>query len=445
MWITPLPLGAVDHSTRSASRCLGWRRLTVLLFVVVLPGASACRARSTGSSLESGRVRLVFKHQPLGIDNRPLRQLIAAYERTHPEVDVVTEVLPNASDVAHQYFLTALEGGARDFDVLVLDVVWVQEFAHAGWIANLSSTFPSQQIRRDFLQGTAEAVLMNDRTFAVPWYVDVGLLYYRTDLVPRAPRTYAELERFTADALRAHPRLQGFVWQGRQYEGMICNVYEAIWGHGGDAGTRRVQVETPQARAALTYLRSLLEKTLSPPSVTSAAEEESRRAFQSGGAVFMRNWPYAWNELQREGSPVRGKVDFAPLPTLSGEPGPGTLGGWQLAINARSPEKNREAALGLVAHLTSLESNVALALAYGRNPPRRAAYEDLQLLARAPFISALYPILERARPRSVTPYYNLVTDVLQSEFSAAIAGVRSADAAVRRAQRQVDRITAEGP
>jgi len=157
----------------------------------------------------------------------------------------------------------------------------------------------------------------------------------------------------------------------------------------------------------------------------------------------MRNWPYAWVEVEREGSPIRGKVDVAPLPSVRGEPGPGALGGWQLAVNARSAPNKRAAAAALIAHLTSPESNVALALAYGRNPPRRSAYQSAQLREQAPHISALHALLERARPRPLTPYYNLLSDVLQSEFSAAIGGVRSPESALRRAQRQIDRITSE--
>src|SRR5689334_2693740 len=103
----------------------------------------------------AGEVRLVFKHQPLGGDPGVLRAVIAAFERDHPGVRVVSEALPNASDVTHQFFLTALEGGARDFDVLVADVVWIPEFARAGWIADLGGAFTPEALRRDFLPGAA--------------------------------------------------------------------------------------------------------------------------------------------------------------------------------------------------------------------------------------------------------------------------------------------------
>ena len=402
----------------------------------------ACRG-SDASKAELdrlGRLRLVFKYQPLGPDPGPMRELLADFERAHPNVEVATEVLPNDTDAAHQYFLTALEGGAN-FDIFVVDVIWVQEFARAGWIADLSDAFPSELIRRDFISGAADAVLSNGRVFAVPWYVDVGLLFYRSDLVPRAPKTYAELEQFINDARRKDPSLHGYLWQGRQYEGLVCNVYETIWGHGESSDGNPLRIDTEPAGSALSYLHSLPQRGISPASVKSASEEDSRRLFQNGRAVFMRNWPYAWAEAQGKDSMVRGKVGFAPLPTLNGETGHGTLGGWQLALNARSASQNRAVAIQLIEHLTSFASNRALALAYGRNPARRALYEDSQFRQRAEAMVALYPALENARLRPATPYYNLISDALQSEFSAAIVGIRAPHDALLRAQQQVNRIT----
>ncbi|NTX58896.1 ABC transporter substrate-binding protein, partial [Myxococcus sp. CA039A] len=298
----------------------------------------------------------------------------------------------------------------------------------------------------EFLPGPVEAVVVEGRTYAVPWYLDVGVLYYRTDLVPRAPRTYAELERFALDAKAKVPGIQGFVWQGRQYEGLSCNVFEALWGHGGDAMGEhgRVLLETEAAREALAYLRGLLVSGVSPETVMGFGEEEARRIFQEGRAVFMRNWPYAWSEAQKEGSPIRGKVGMAPLPTVSGEPGFGTLGGYQLAVNAHVSPERRKLAAKLIAHLTSPEANLVLAVHYARNPPRASVYDDARLKESSPFIAGLREMAERARPRPVTPYYNLISDVLQSEFSAAVAGLRSPEASLKRAQKQVDHLMGEG-
>ncbi|HEY0093050.1 MAG TPA: ABC transporter substrate-binding protein [Archangium sp.] len=424
--------------------------ISVLVLGLVLWALPGCRRDKDKPIAAGGKTPLVFKYQPLG-DPVAFRELLADFERKNPDVVLKTEALPNSSDVAHQFFLTSLEGGADDFDVLVVDVVWVPEFARAGWIADISGVFPPEQLRQDFLPGPVEAVVVRDekdqkdKTYAVPWYVDVGVLFYRKDLVPRAPRTYAELQQFAREAMQKEPRLQGYVWQGRQYEGLNCNAFEAIWGHGGQVldAQGRLTLNTQEARAGLEYLRGLIASGISPPGVTSAAEEEARRVFQSGQAVFMRNWPYAWEEAQRPDSPIRGKVGITTLPTVSGGPGWGTLGGWQLAVNAHVSEARKDAAQRLIQHLTSKEANVMMALSYGRNPPRPKVYKDPRLVERVPFIASLLGMVENARPRPVTPYYNLLSDVLQSEFSAAIAGIRTPETALKQAQRQVDHLTGQ--
>jgi trehalose/maltose transport system substrate-binding protein len=404
---------------------------------------AACHGRPRGAP---ERVRLVLAYVPLWGPPEPFRALLASFEKENPGVDLVAHPLPAGSDLAHQLLLTALEGKAADLDVFVVDVIWVPEFARAGWLADLSARFPPDRLREEMLPGPVEAVVLDGKTFAVPWYVDVGLLYYRTDLVPRPPRTYQELRDQARAAMARQPGLAGVLWQGRQYEGLDCNVFEAIWGHGGEPlQGGRLLLDTPPAREGLGYLRDLLASDLSPASVTSATEEDSRRRFQAGNAVFMRNWPYALAELEGEGSAVRGRVGIAPLPSRDGAPGPGALGGWQIAVSARSPPARRAAAERLVAHLTSPAAGLVLALDYARNPARRALYHDPKLRAGAPRIAALLPLLERARPRPVTPYYQLVADVLQGEFSAAVTGVRPPGEALRRAQRQVDRIMGTAP
>lgn len=139
---------------------------------------------------------------------------------------------------------------------------------------------------------------------------------------------------------------------------------------------------------------------------------------------------------------MRGRVGVAPLPSRSGGPGPGALGGWQLGVSAHAPPARRAAAARLVAHLSSPEANLLLALAYGRNPARRATYDDPRLAQRSPFVAGLLPIVERARARPVTPYYMLVADALQGELSAAVSGLRAPSEALRRAQAQADAIAA---
>jgi multiple sugar transport system substrate-binding protein len=421
---------------------MGARRRQYLVSALLL--ASLACSRKSDEAQPSGPVTVVLEHQPLWGDPAAFHASLERFQRENPDIVVRTQTLPNASDVAREMFLTALEGGADDFDVFAIDVVWVPEFARAGWLADLTGAFPPSRLRSEYLASTVEAVTLDGRIYAVPWFLDVGLLYYRTDLVPRAPKTYAELQSFARAAMARDPSLAGYLWQGRQYEGLNCNVFESIWGHGGDLlRNGRIALDTEAARAGLGFLHDAIATGLSPRSVVASAEEETRRAFQDGRAVFLRNWPYVWAEVQKPGSPVRGKVGFAPLPSETGVPGPGTLGGWQLAVNAHSPPWRKRASERLIAFLTSSEAAVELALRYSRIPARRVVYDDPRVREGAPFIAALLPVALAARPRPVTPYYELASDSIQGELSGAVAGLRSPAEALSRAQRIVDHLQAK--
>ncbi|MEO7093633.1 MAG: ABC transporter substrate-binding protein [Polyangiales bacterium] len=419
----------------------------VLALATLIGGIFVAGCRRSGETLgASGKPRLVFAHQPMWGDPAPLRALLDDFARSHPDVELVEQILPSGSEVLHQHLLTTLDAGGDTLDVFVADIVWIPELARAGFVDDLSDVAPEEALRRDDLPGVVDAVTVGGKTFAMPWYVDVGILYYRTDLVPRAPRTWDELVSMAQDAQRRDPTLRGYLFQGRQYEGLVCNALEMVWGFGGnDLHDGRVLIDTKESRAALSFMRTLVTSGVSPPSVTSAAEEDARRVFQDGRAVFMRNWPYAWAEAQRPGSKIAGRVGFSALPTTSGQPGAGTLGGWQLAVRAGLSPSKRALARELVLQLSSHDASVMLAVEYARLPARRAVYDDPRVQQGAPFISALLPIALAARPRPPTPYYVMISDVLQSELSAIVSGIRSPEEALPRAQALIDHVTGVTP
>lgn len=426
---------------RQGSR--GFPAVAILVAVGALVGAACREARDPGPPPD-GIVRIVFKHMRMFGDPAALDSVLRDFEAAHPDVRVISETLPNDTDLQHQFFVTNLEGGSSDFDVMNLDIVWVPEFARAGWLLDLSDRLPPDVVRETFLSGPAEVVTWAGRTWAVPWFADAGLLYWRQDLLDRhglgPPATWEELASTTHAILQKEndPTLRGFVWQGKQYEGLICAALEVIRGFGGSVldGEGRVRLDSPDTVGALQYLRGLITSGASPAQVLSADEETVRHQFQQGRAVFMRNWPYAWSLLQSEGSPVRGKVGIGPVPSGGG----GTLGGWQLAVNRHTPEWKRDAAFALIRHLTSPEVQKRMLRTYAFNPTLEALYREEGLIAEEPLLEALRPVLTGARPRPVTPFYLMMSQVLQSELSASVSGIRTPKRAMDIAASQVRHI-----
>ncbi|HSN71521.1 MAG TPA: ABC transporter substrate-binding protein, partial [Steroidobacteraceae bacterium] len=383
-------------------RAVLWRMLMVACYAVLSTG---CGERASAPAA----THLVIKHSKLFGDPVAFRELLDRFEAEHPGLVVTSETLPASSDEQHQFYAINLRARSTAFDVLAVDVIWVAEFARAGWIADLSADLPVAE-RADFFSGPMAAVTYDDRVYAIPWYVDAGLLYYRRDLLDRygrePPRTWGELVA-TARAISAEePGMHGFIWQGRQYEGLVCNALEYLWSAGGtviDAEGQLV-LDSPANRAALGFMHDLVQRYgVTPPSVATATEEPSRHLFGQGRAVFLRNWPYAWRLFEREGSSLEGRVGVTQLPHFPGQTSAAALGGWQLAVNARS--EHDAAARALVRFLTSSAALRHLALAYGFQPARRSLYADPELIAAQPQLTALEEIFATARPRPVHPDY----------------------------------------
>jgi multiple sugar transport system substrate-binding protein len=376
----------------------------------------------------------------------PVPRLVAAFEARHPGVRVRTEALGSGSDEQHQFLVINLEGasgrGRRGpgFDVMMLDVIWVPEFARAGWLFDLTPSLAPHELDAHF-PAAAEAARWDGRVWALPWNFNVGVLYYRADLLAShdlpIPRTDDELARAVATVRDTHPGIDGYVWQGKQYEGLTCNVLESLWAHGtallGSSG--EVLPDPARAESGLARLRGWVERGVSPAWVSSADEELTRRAFGDGRAVFLRNWFYAMDLFEAEGSAVRGRVGIAPLPRARAEVGaPGATGGSLLGVSHAT--RHPDAAIAFVRFLASEEAQRVLA---GGSvlPTRRTLYHDPALLATRPHLPRFHDVALTARPRPVTPAYLMLSTGLQPEASAALVGVKTPARAVVDARRQL--------
>jgi multiple sugar transport system substrate-binding protein len=393
------------------------------LLMVLAALLAACGRWEAG---EAG-VRLVLRHSRMPPQADPLPALLGEFERRNPGVRVVREALPWTADVQHQFYVINLEGRSAGFDVLMLDVIWVPEFARAGWLLDLTDRWPVAD-RDEHFPATVTAARLDGRVWAVPWVMNVGLLYYRRDLLARyglsPPRTYDDLAN-QARAVLARERdgrLSGFLWQGKQYEGLVVNVLEGIWAAGTDLVGQdgRLLPDPIRAGEALAMRRALLTSGASPPLVTGADEELTRREFGAGHAVFLRNWPYAAQLFEAAGSPVRGRVGIAPLP------GPGALGGAHLGINRAT--RHPEAAWRLVEFLTRAQAQQTIGEAVGLHPTRPMLITD----------PTLRTVFAQARPRPVTPWYQTLSATLQPEMSAAIVGIKSPAQALDGARRRLE-------
>ncbi|ACJ01077.1 ABC transporter substrate-binding protein [Rhodospirillum centenum] len=373
-------------------------------------------------------------------------------QKTGNQVKVVSTPSSATERLAlYQQMLAARSG---DIDVYQIDVIWpgllsqhFEDLSGAVDKATLAKHFPS----------IVENNTVDGRLVGMPWFTDVGLLYYRTDLLEKydrpVPTTWAEMEESArviveGERKEGDQRLQGFVFQGKAYEGLTCNALEWIDSHGGGsivAGDGEITVANPQAVEAIGKAAGWIG-TITPQGSLNYGEEEARGVFQSGDAVFMRNWPYAWSLAQGPDSPVKDKVGVAALPK-GGDQGKhsGTLGGWQLAVSTYSA--NKEAAMDLVRYLAGEEEQKRRAMEGSFLPTIQSLYQDEETLKAVPIMRELVDSLKNAvaRPATVTgDRYNQVSTEFFTAVHSVLTGQRQADVAMQDLQRRLDRLSRGG-
>jgi ABC-type sugar transport system permease subunit/ABC-type glycerol-3-phosphate transport system substrate-binding protein len=391
-------------------------RLLLLLLV------ASCAAPS------DRRVHIRYAGSAVGAEGEVLTRQIASFERLHPEIVVDVVSTPDSGDQRHQLYVQWLNAGASTPDVLQLDVIWTAELANAGWILPL----PDQQ---GFFPQVLEANRWRGRLYAVPLFVDVGMLYWRTDLFAHAPGSLDELASMAAQAMRAGRVRYGLVLQAARYEGLVCSFLELLGGFGGNLA----EVDSEPGRRALAWLRDAIDRGVVPREVLGWQEEHARFAFQNGDAAFMRNWPYAYPLLQdAQKSRVAGKFAVAAMP---GRGATAALGGAELAINART--RQREAARLLVEHLTAPAQLIERARVAGQYPARPELYRSGALTGLVPIPPAdALAIIEHAAARPVTPVYAEWAAALQVHLHRALSGQSSPDAALAAAAAQMKQVVA---
>ncbi|WP_445010159.1 ABC transporter substrate-binding protein [Vreelandella stevensii] len=343
-------------------------------------------------------------------------------EKTGHRVDVVST--PNSSTERLSLYQQILSANSSDIDVMQIDVVW------PGLLANHLLDL-REVLGDDAAEGHFETIVVNntidDRLVAMPWFTDAGVLYYREDLLEKhghdVPTTWQALtetarEIQAAERAEGNSRMQGFVFQGRAYEGLTVNALEWVASFGGGTvvdNDGEVTINNERAAQALDLAASWVGD-IAPEGVLNYTEEEARGVFQGGNAVFMRNWPYAWALAQSDDSDVRGKVGVVQLPA-GGDEGQSAagLGGWNLAVSRYSD--NPELAADLVAFLTGEEEQKRRAIQASYNPTLDALYQDEEVLEAVPFFGTLYETFTNAVARPSAPTGDAYGRVSNAFFS----------------------------
>lgn len=380
-------------------------------------------------------VELSIVHGAIGKDNEVLRAELDRWEKQTGNTVKIVSMPESTTDQFGQYKLW-LSAKSSDIDVYRLDVVWAPQLADH--FVDLNEA--TKDIQDQFIPSTLKGQMVDGKLVALPMFIGAPALYYREDLLKKydrpVPKTWAEMKE-TAQIIQDGEReagnkdMQGFVFQGAAYEGLTCNAMEWIASYGGGNFVEpdgSIDINNAKAAEALTMAASWIG-TIAPEGVLNYKEEDARGVFQSGDAVFMRNWNYAYALVNGDDSPVKGKVGVSELPK-GGEDGKSaaTLGGWELAVSKYS--KHQQEAIDLVKFLDNYESQKERAIVTSRPPTLTAVYNDPEVAKEQPFIPLWKPVLDGtlARPSAAAKRkYNEASSLFWTAVHNTLSGDGSAE------------------
>src|SRR6266478_2916799 len=368
------------------------------------------------------------------------------------ETGIRVKLLPSPESARQKLALwqELLAAGAAGPDVYGIDVIWTR-ILNENFIdlkpyftGEISAQFPA----------IAASYTVDNKLMAMAYRADMGLLFYRTDLLRNygyrdPPKTWDELEIMAAriqagERAKGKKEFWGLVWQGGAAEALTCNALEWQAAEGGGQiieKDKTISVNNPHAIRAWQRAARWVG-SISPRSVIGYEEWDAQNVWVAGDAVFMRNWPTAYVDSQAAGSPIRNKFDMALLP--GGKAGRvGTLGGWGLAVSRFSAHPRE--ALELVRYLSRKDIQVKRSSALAVPPTLPELYEMPEVLERNPRFALLSRAFRNgivSRPSNVTgEKYQDVTDAYIQAVHSVLTGEKIASAAAVDLEKDLIRIT----
>ena len=355
--------------------------------------------------------------------------VVDGFNKANPDANAKLLELPEDAGEQRRLQIQRLQAESAECDVLGTDVIWTAEYAAQNWLLDVSD-FISQNGDK-FIKSTVDTTEYEGKNYAVPFNSNAGFIYYRSDEVNEAPKDWETLYEEAAKG-------NGVVYQGFRYEGLTVNFLELVYSAGGSVLSedgKEATADSPEVTDALAFMADGIKNGAAPKAVTTYKEEESRRAFESGNATFMRNWPYAY-ALGKD-SKIADQFDISTFPGYKGNQGAGVLGGYNLAISSFS--KNPEGSLAFIEFATDTAQQKLMATEASLPPTLSEVYDDPAVKKAMPFAEELRTAIEQAQPRPVSPVYPQISEAIYNNVYAALQGDMSPDEAASKMNDEIQK------
>lgn len=351
-------------------------------------------------------------------------QAAVAKECSTDEYTITTQVLPQ--DASQQRIQLARRLAAKDpaIDLMSIDPPFTAEFADAGFLAEVPQDAIKSLEDQGTFQGAMDAATWNDQLVVFPFWSNTQVLWYRKSFVDKAgidmskPVTWDQIID-TADKNGGKIGVQA-----NKYEGYSVWINALIEGAGGQIATNTDQgvdttitIAEKPGHIAAGIIEKLAKSEAAPSDLSVSNEGTAGSTFGSDAGSFLVNWTYIFHNYDETDPDVAKDIGWAPYPqSVKGEDSKPPYGGIGIGVSEFSDDK--DLALTAAQCLVSPESQGINAEITGNMPASTQGYEYPALKKAYPddLRQLFQDSLERAAPRTVTPYWSDISGAIQSTW-----------------------------
>jgi len=367
-------------------------RVHTLAFVLLVAAATL----GAPGSPEAGQAPKGKITAMLNSEMAAYTELIKQFTAKYPGTSVELLPAPATSVVRRERYVTMFGAKDKSLDVLLTNCIDTSEFASAQWIMELGNALDMKTVRENYYAANIESGTWRGKLYSVPHTADALHLYYRKDLLDQAglkpPADWDELIKIAQKLKGVVPYGLVASWEkGNQFMSQYV-LYAA--GNGGSILSKdgkTVVLDSPENEQALQLMTDMIHKYgVAPLDNLSLTVDDARIVFNQGKALFNVSWDYAWGNYQAADSPIKDKVGMPPMPVFPGKAPVSVLGGWGLAVNNYS--QNKDTAVAFVQFLSDPEQIRFLL----KNT--RQSYSNQKIMSESAY-TATNPVYTRALAR----------------------------------------------
>jgi polyol transport system substrate-binding protein len=366
-----------------------------------------------------------------------------------------------------------VSAGGGQFDVIMIGPYEAPQFGKNGWLKDLTPFVEKDDSYNagDLIPAVKNALSVGDKQYASPFYAESSFVMYRKDVLASKGVTMPARPTWQQIAAIARkidsPKMAGICLRGKPGWGDLGAAFTTVlntfggtwWSATPDGKVDQAMVDQPEFKTALDFYVNLIQDAGEDDAANSSFNE-CLTQYQQGKVAMWYDATVAAGSLEADDSPVKGKNGYALAP-VEKTSASGWLWTWALAIPQNSsdpdtawkyiswatgPDYIKEAGAKISGGWAAIPPGTRLStyqIPQYEEAAKAFAQQTLDAMKAAPIDNpgtTPRPGLPGVQYVGI-PQFQDVGNRCTQEFSSAISGQKSVDAALQACQKIAAGIT----